>query len=279
MTDISVIIPTYNRVEFVQKAVESVLNQTHKDFELIIVDDGSEDNTKEIISSFHDERIKYYYQFNRGPGPARNEGIKKSSGKYLAFLDSDDVWVSEKLETQLNEMKKHAEYFLSHTEELWYKGVRQIKPLKMHRKRHGDIFEWSLKLCSVSMSTVMIKGELIDRIGYFDKNLEVCEDYDYWLRVTSQYPVLLINEPFTIKQGGHYDQQSQKYFGLDKFRIYAIEKIIKSNTLNEEQSILAFNELKKKCRIYGQGCLKYNRKKEGEYYLKLPEKYESLINC
>ena len=278
MAEISVIIPAYNRAEFIQKAIKSVLNQTFKDFELIIIDDGSTDNTGDIIQEYNDKRVKYFHQFNRGPGPARNKGIKKSSGKYLAFLDSDDAWELEKLEIQINEMKDNPEYLLSHTEEIWFKGARRIKPLKIHRKRHGDIFNWSLRLCSVSMSTVMIEKELIDEIGYFDENLEVCEDYDYWLRVTAKYPVLLIDRPFTIKQGGHYDQQSQKYFGLDKFRIYAIEKLIKSDALTKEQLILAFNELKKKCRIYGQGCLKYSRKKESKYYLKLPEKYECLSN-
>ena len=88
----------------------------------------------------------------------------------------------------------------------------------------------------------------------------------------------MIDKPLTVKQGGHYDQQSLKYFGLDKFRIYAVEKIIQSGILNKEQLILAFNELKYKCKIYGQGCLKYNRKKEGEYYLELPEKYRTLAN-
>jgi len=279
MAVVSVVIPTYNRPEFTQKAVKSVLDQTFKDFELIVIDDGSTDNTKEVIRKFDDKRIKYYFQFNRGPGPARNFGIQKSTAPYIAFLDSDDVWAPEKLEIQLKEMEKHSEYLLSHTEEIWYKGERLIKPLKIHRKKAGDIFKWSLRLCSISMSTVVIKKELIDRVGLFDKDLEVCEDYDYWLRVTARLPVLLIDKPLTIKQGGHYDQQSQKYFGIDKFRIYAIEKIIQSGILNQEQMILAFDELSKKCRIYGHGCLKYGRKKEGEYYLRLPEKCRSLFNC
>jgi len=196
-------------------------------------------------------------------------GIQKARSPYLAFLDSDDVWVPEKLEIQINQMKAHSEFFLSHTEELWYKGSRRIKPLKIHRKKHGDIFQWSLKLCSISMSTVILKKELVKDIGLFDEKLEVCEDYDYWLRVTAQYPVLLIDKPLTIKQGGHFDQQSQKYFGLDKFRIYAIKKLINSNKLNKEQRELAMKELKKKCRIYGQGCLKYHKKEEGKYYLNL----------
>ena len=274
MSDISVIIPTYNRSGFLLKSVESVLNQSFKKFELIIMDDGSDDHTEEAIKKLKDKKIKYYYQFNRGPAAARNNGIKKSTCKYIAFLDSDDVWTEDKLKIQIKAMKENPDYIISHTEEIWYKGKRLIKPRRIHKKCQGDIFKQSLKLCSISMSTVMIRKELIKKTGLFDLDLEVCEDYDYWLRVTANYPVLLIDKPLTIKQGGHFDQQSQKYFGLDKFRIYAIEKLIKSKKLTKEKLRLAVDEMNKKCRIYGQGCLKYNKKEEGEYYIKLGKKYK-----
>ena len=266
------IIPAYNRQEFIQKAVESVLNQTFKDFELIIIDDGSTDDTKKIIQSFKDKRIRYYYHFNRGPAVARNKGIKKSSASYIAFLDSDDAWAPEKLAIQMKAMKEHPEYLISHTEEEWYKGKRRIKHLNIHKKKQDNIFKRSLQLCSISMSTVIIKKELTVRIGLFDPDLEVCEDYDYWLRVTAQYPVLLIDQALTIKQGGHYDQQSQKYYGLDKFRIYAIEKLIKSKSLDTEQLIPTYKEFHKKCRIYGHSCIKYGKNTEGENHLELSEK-------
>ncbi len=274
MSDISVIIPTYNRSEFLLKSVESVLNQSFKEFELIIIDDGSDDNTEELIKNLKDKRINYYYQFNRGPAVARNNGIKRSTCKYIAFLDSDDAWTEDKLKVQIKAMKENPGHIISHTEEIWYKGKRLIKPQKIHKKRQGDIFKQSLKLCSISMSTVMIRKELIKKIGLFDPDLEVCEDYDYWLRVTAQYSVLLIDKPLTIKQGGHFDQQSQKYFGLDKFRIYAIEKLIRSKKLTKENPALAVSEMNNKCKIYGQGCLKYNKKEEGEYYIKLGKKYK-----
>ncbi len=273
MAKVSVIIPTYNRTQFILIAIKSVLKQTFKDFELIIVDDGSTDNTNEMISGISDKRIQYYYQFNRGPGSARNTGIKKSSGDFISFLDSDDEWMPEKLEIQLSEMEKKKNYYLSHTEEIWYKGKRLIKPKKIHKKRENNIFNQSLQLCSISMSTVMIRRDLINIVGLFDEKLEVCEDYDYWLRVTAKFPVLLINKPLTIKQGGHFDQQSQKYLGLDKYRIYAIEKLINSSVLNKTKLKYAFKELSYKCKIYGKGCLKYHKNKEGVYYLELPEKY------
>lgn len=276
MAKISVIVPTYNRAGFLKIAVESVLQQIYQDFELIIVDDGSIDGTKEYCETIDDIRIKYIYQFNRGPASARNNGIKNAKGEYIAFLDSDDKWCDNKLQIQINEMMTQSSYLLSHTEEIWYKGKRLIKPKKIHKKRSDDIFKQSLKLCSISMSTVMIKKELIKKIGLFDETLEVCEDYDYWLRVTAYYPVLLIDKPLTIKQGGHYDQQSQKYFGLDKFRIYSLEKIIESGQLDSEKLSLAYKEFEKKCAIYGKGCIKYNRQKEGDYYLGLSQKYRTI---
>ncbi|MBU1076417.1 MAG: glycosyltransferase family 2 protein [Spirochaetes bacterium] len=274
---ISVIIPTYNRARFVSLAIQSVLEQTFEDLELIVIDDGSTDETKDVVNRIRDKRLQYHYQFNRGPASARNNGLKQVSGSYIAFLDSDDKWVPEKLEIQLHTMKKNNDYLLSHTEETWYKGRRLIKPKKIHRKGWGDLFKQSLKLCSISMSTVILKRELIDTVGLFDEALEVCEDYDYWLRVTPVYAVLLIRDALTIKQGGHYDQQSQKYKGLDKYRIYALEKMINSHVLKEEQLQLALEELGKKCRIYGKGCIKYDKEEEGEFYLRLPEKYRDLI--
>ncbi|MFC1889985.1 hypothetical protein ACFL4G_09525 [Thermodesulfobacteriota bacterium] len=153
-----------------------------------------------------------------------------------------------------------------------------MKPQRIHRKREGDLFRWSLKLCSISMSTVVVKRELFGEVGTFDPALEVCEDYDFWLRVTARYPVLLVDAPLTVKQGGHFDQQSRKYFGLDRFRIYAIEKLLRANGLNDEQRTLAFEELERKCRIYGRGCLKYDRKEEGDHYLGLPEKYRPPVD-
>jgi len=270
---VSVILPTYNRPAFTEKAVGSVLAQTFPDFELIVVDDGSTDGTSEAVEGFSDARLRVHHMNNRGPGPARNAGIEISSGQYIAFLDSDDAWVPEKLETQLDAMRASPEHALSHTEEVWYKGTRLVKPQRIHRKRNGDLFQWSLKLCSISMSTVMVKRTLFDEVGTFDPSLEVCEDYDLWLRVTARHPVLLVDAPLTIKQGGHFDQQSAKYVGLDRFRIYAIEKCLKAGGLSDDQRVLALEALERKCRIYGRGCLKYGRTQEGEHYLGLPEKY------
>ncbi len=275
---ISVIIPTFNRAEFLKISISSVLNQTFKEFELLIIDDGSTDNTKEIIKSFNDDRIKYiYYNQNKGPSYARNTGIKLAQSNFIAFLDSDDKWKNEKLEIQYKSMLKNSNYLLSHTEEIWYKNGKILNPKKIHKKQQGDVFQQSLRLCAISMSTVMVKKELFKIVGLFDENLLVCEDYDMWLRVTARFPVLLISDALTIKYGGHKDQLSQRFIGMDKFRIYAIEKLINSEILSKEKLKMAIKELEYKSLIYGKGCIKHNKKEEGEYYLQLPEKYKKLV--
>ncbi len=268
--DISVIIPTFNRADFLKKAIESVLSQTYQGFELIIVDDGSTDDTYEIVSEFKNN-VVYIKQENRGAAAARNTGIKRAKNKFLAFLDSDDCWDKEKLAIQMDEMEKNPSYLVSHTQETWYRKGVLLNQKKKHKKYHGYIFDKCLPLCAVGMSTVMIKKELFERVGEFDENFPCCEDYDFWLRVSARYPFLFIDKPLTLKNGGRLDQLSFIYrTGMDKFRIQAIVKILETgNILSDEQRGFAMEELKRKCRIYGNGCIKHGREKEGEYYLSL----------
>jgi len=266
MPDVSVIIPTYNRADYVCEAVESVLSQIYQDFELIIVDDGSTDNTRERLEKYS-KRILYVYQENKGVSFARNKGIELSSCPYICFLDSDDIWTERKLEIQTGIMKSNPDIHISYTDEIWIrKGVR-VNPKKKHRKFAGDLFEKSLELCIISPSSVMIKRDLFEKTGFFDEELEVCEDYDLWLRITKDYPVCFINKPLIIKRGGHPDQLSHKYWGNDRFRVYAIEKIMYGGFLTSEQKKQALNELIRKCEILAQGFHKRNKFKEREKYL------------
>jgi len=275
--DISVIIPTFNRANFLKKAIQSVLSQTYQGFELIVVDDGSTDNTYKIISEFKNN-IVYIKQKNRGPAAARNTGIKRAGNKFLAFLDSDDCWDKEKLAIQIDEMQKKPFYLISHTREIWYKNSKLLSQKKKHKKYHGYIFDKCLPLCAVGMSTVMIKKELFERVGEFDENFPCCEDYDFWLRVSARHPFLFIDKPLTLKDGGRPDQLSFIYrTGIDKFRIQAIVKVLEAgNILSDNHRRLAMKELKRKCRIYGNGCVKHERIKEGKYYLMLSEKYDKI---
>ena len=267
---ISVIIPTYNRYYFLEKAVKSVLKQSLKDFELIVVDDGSKDGTKELIQSFCGERFRYFYQENRGVSAARNKGVIESKGDLIAFLDSDDCWKEKKLEKQVKVMESNS-CLISHTQELWYRRGKILNQKKKHRKRSGNLFKKSLEMCSISMSTVMIRKSLFDEVGLFDENLTVCEDYDLWLRITSKYPVHLLDEELTVKDGGRSDQLSKKIPMPDRFRIQSIYKLLEDGVLDKNQSIMALKALQKKCKIYINGCRKHRRDEEAL-------KYESILN-
>ena len=275
--NVSVIIPTFNRGRLLKKAIDSVLNQTHTDLELIIVDDGSDDETPAMIAWYqkrNQQKIIFVQQKNRGPAAARNQGLAAARHDFIAFLDSDDWLQPDKIGLQVAAMQKEPDYLISHTEEVWYRDGKLLNQKVKHRKESGFIFGRCLDLCAVSMSTVMIRRQLIEQEGLFDEQLPCCEDYDYWLRVSVKHPFLLINRPLTSKEGGRPDQVSFIHrTGIDKYRIRVIEKILASGMLSVAQYRMAWEELVKKCRIYGNGCIKHGRSTEGEYYLLLPERY------
>jgi glycosyltransferase involved in cell wall biosynthesis len=268
---VSVIIPTYNRAWVIKEAIDSVLAQDYAEFELIVVDDGSTDQTSDVLDTFGNV-IKVFSQKNKGVSAARNRGIAEASGNFIAFLDSDDLWHPQKLSSQIDFFNQTPDALICQTEEVWIRNGLRVNPKKRHKKPSGMIFKPSLKLCLVSPSAVMIRRHLFDRVGGFDETLPACEDYDLWLRISCRFPIYLIDTPLIIKRGGHDDQLS-KGAGLDKFRIKAIEKIIKSGLLSEDQHRAAVKTLKKKCAIYAAGCRKRGRTDEAGYYESLSKKY------
>jgi glycosyltransferase involved in cell wall biosynthesis len=269
---VSVIIPTYNRGWIIREAIDSVLAQDFTDFELIVVDDGSTDNTADILRGFGSD-IQVIRQSNAGVSAARNRGIKASAGRWIAFLDSDDLWLPQKLSRQVDFFAAHAHAMVCQTEEQWIrKGVR-VNPKARHHKFSGLIFERSLELCLVSPSAVMIRKDLFNDVGLFDEGLPACEDYDLWLRISCRFPVYLIDTPLIIKRGGHDDQLSRAP-GLDKYRIQSLHNIIESNLLSNTQRTAAARILRQKCRIYANGCRKRGRNAEARYFEALAGKYE-----
>jgi len=266
---VSVIIPTYNRAGFLSRAVDSVLSQQYPRFELIVVDDGSTDGTKAVLDSYGDRIRVITLPANRGPAAARNLGIQAARFELIAFLDSDDCFQPGKLALQAAAMEAHPESLISHTEEIWFRRGERLHPKKRHRKEGGDLFARSLELCVVGMSTVMARKELFARVGGFDESFPCCEDYELWLRCAVSHRFLLVAEPLTVKHGGRLDQVSVRYrVGMDRYRIRAIEKLLKRRDLTAEQRDLARRELARKCRIYGQGCIKHGRPDEGEIFLR-----------
>ncbi|MEJ5358231.1 MAG: glycosyltransferase [Desulfobacterales bacterium] len=268
---VAVILPTFNRAWCLAEAVESVLSQTYRDFELIVVDDGSSDGTAELLARY-EGRLRAIRRENRGVSAARNAGVAASRSPLLAFLDSDDLWLPGKLARQVAFFEAHPEAAICQTGEIWVRNGRRVNPGLRHRKPSGWIFEPSLELCLVSPSAVMVRRSLFEEVGPFDESLPACEDYDLWLRVSLRHPVFLLPEPAVVKRGGHPDQLSRGW-GLDRFRVRAIEKILRAGGLAPGQRAAALAVLQRKCRIYAAGCRKRGRVGEAEAYERLAREF------
>jgi glycosyltransferase involved in cell wall biosynthesis len=256
----SVIIPVYNRYHCVRKAIDSVLSQTFADYELIVVDDGSTDDTPRVAEEYAD-RIRYLRRENRGVSAARNTGVTASTASWLAFLDSDDLWLPGKLERQARFIRENPGIMIHQTDETWIRRGRRVNPRERHLKREGHIFIDSLGLCLISPSAAIMSRECFDRYGPFDEDLPACEDYDLWLRVTARERVGLAPERLVVRHGGHADQLSARYPAMDRFRVYAILKLLEREgaSLPPEYSGQAAAVAAEKARILRDGALKRKR--------------------
>jgi glycosyltransferase involved in cell wall biosynthesis len=261
---VSVIIPTHNRAALVREAVASVKAQTYRDFEVLVVDDASTDATWEALAAWREVRV-LRHACRRGVAAARNTGIDAARGEWLAFLDSDDLWLPEKLARQMAYLKDQPDLLISQTDETWVRrGVKVNKPAA-HRKVAGRIFFASLERCLISPSAVILNRRLLEAHGGFDEDLAAAEDYDLWLRLTWRYEVGLVDEPLVIKRGGHPDQLSRQW-GIDRFRIRALVKLLGEPDLPEACARAARRRLAVKCAIYAQGCKKRGKLAEAAYY-------------
>ncbi|MFO7891418.1 MAG: glycosyltransferase [bacterium] len=269
---ISIIIPTFNRKSRIITAIDSVLRQTYQNFELIIIDDGSTDNTEKAIKSY-ENKVKYFYQTHRGVSAARNSGIQKSKGDYICFLDSDDEWVENKLETQVTLVRSDPQIKICYTDEIWIRNGVRVNPKKIHQKYSGRIYQRCLPLCIISPSSVMIHRDVFEQAGRFDPQMTVCEDYDLWLRISHHYPVTFIPQPLIIKKGGHEDQLSQKFWGMDRYRVKAMEKMLQKDNLSLKDKKATIKMLQRKCDILSNGFLKRGKKQQAEYFISLKNKY------
>ncbi len=271
MDSITVIIPTFNRAGVLPETIGSVSAQTYAATEIIVVDDGSTDDTARVvehITASCSVPVRYLKQSNRGPAAARNLGISRAGSDTIAFLDSDDAWHKKKLEIQAQALLSAPEHLISHTRERWYRRGKHLNQRKRHVPQNGDIFEQCLLLCAVGMSTVMARKRLFDKYGLFNENLCCCEDYEMWLRVSRTEKFLLVDRPLTIKNGGRSDQVSQQCrVGMDRFRIQSLGRLLTNETLSRQQRRAVYEIFIKKCEIYGGGCVKHGKKREGEYYL------------
>lgn len=277
---ISVIIPTFNRAEFLKEAIQSVLDQDYflgldkeRIFEIIVVDDGSTDKTGEVVHSFESE-IRYVYQENRGVSAARNTGLKHASGNFIAFLDSDDLWKRNKIRIQMSLMNTLSRAKMCYTDETWIRDGIFVNPKKRHQKYSGWIFDRVLPLCLISLSSALFRKEVFDKIGSFDEDFPVCEDYDFGIRLTHRYPARFLTRPLIVKRGGHEDQLSRRYWGMDRFRIKALEKALTMD-LSPQQREQVHAEIVKKSRVLAKGFAKRGKTADVERYRKLIETYTS----
>ena len=258
----SVIIPTFNRAHILAKSIDSVLLQKRDCGELIIVDDGSTDETAELVKSYqeiHGAYIKYIFHDNCGVATSRNRGIELAKSQWVAFLDSDDQWLKNKIKSQLSFLDEHEDIHFVHTNEKWQKNGEHLNQKDIHTKGGGDQFTPSLERCMISPSTVLTHKNLLNVLGLFDEDFLVCEDYELWLHITANLPVGYIKKVKTIKTGGHSDQLSQKYRAMDVWRFLALVQLAVSNTAPEEKSTLLAEAIDAKHSLLVKVMNKHNR--------------------
>ena len=285
MTEVSVIIPTYNREKFISECVQSVLAQTLPAREIIIVDDGSTDATYNILrdlgfNSLSTKKtvLRYFFQQNRGVSSARNLGIKEARSEYIALLDSDDLWLKSKLDRQVSAFQNDTQSSrLCHTDEIWIRNGVRVNQHKKHKKHGGNVFQSCLKLCCISPSSAMMHRSVFEDFGFFDEDLPACEDYDFWLRYSAKEDVNFIDEPLIIKKGGHSDQLSGAHWGMDRFRIYSIEKILEEHDLKLVYKIEAIREIILKLEILINGSQKRQKFAYAENMLQKKQHWEAIL--
>lgn len=268
----SVIIPVFNRARVIGRAIDSVLGQSFSDWELIIIDDGSSDALAAALEPYQsNNKLRLYRTQNQGVSKARNFAAKMAQGKWLAFLDSDDEWLAGKLEKQAR-LIDHSDFKLVHCEEIWIRNGIRVNQMKKHKKGGGDQFIPSLKLCAISPSAAAIEKKRFFELGGFREDYPVCEDYDLWLKHTSQQNVGFLEEALVRKYGGHEDQLSRKFKAMDYWRVKSLKWILDHRDLPPEKQVALLKVLNKKLKVLEQGS-----RKHGNHELLKKLKEEGLL--
>lgn len=258
------IVPTFNRLAVIKRCLHSVVTQkvpfSEQEVELIVVDDGSTDGTAEYLASEFPDVI-YMSQSNAGVSAARNLGLSVAQGEWIALLDSDDEWLPNKLIAQF-QLLSESGLKVCHTEERWIRNGVRVNQMKKHTKRGGWIFEHCLPLCVMSPSSMLIHRSVFDTVGLFNESLAACEDYDLWLRITARYEVAYVDKACINKYGGHADQLSRQYWGMDRFRVVALENCLTDSCvakyLSPQLQDSVRSMLTKKLTILLKGAVKHS---------------------
>lgn len=244
----SVIIPVYNRTNTLKSAIESVFSQTFTNYEIIIIDDGSDESVNKILKPYMGRLNYIKLKNNRGVSYARNIGIKAANGRYIAFLDSDDIWLPDKLQKQFDMFKQSA-LSIIHTNEFWYKKDRFINQGKKHKRYGGKIFDKVLDFCRISPSSVAIHKDVFRNCGLFDESMRVCEDYDLWLRICAKYEVGYLSEKLIIKRAITDDQLSDSIKYIEFIRLVSLARFVHCKKLSPENKLSAIKEIRRKADI------------------------------
>ena len=267
---VSVIIPTFNRIEFLSHALDSVFSQSYEATEIIVVDDGSTDHTVEKLSPAYPS-VRFLRQENQGVSAARNLGIIKAENPWIALLDSDDRWAPEKLDRQINHLSQNPSLRAVHTGEKWIRNGKEINiPASLDKTKDG-LWERSLEKCIICPSSVLLHQSVFEKIGTFDPSLAICEDYDFWLRLLLTHKIGLIEEPLVHKYGGHPDQLSMSTWGLDRFRVQSLEKISTFGHIKPSQKAQINETIFRKTDLLIQGFKKHGKYEEAQRYQDLKD--------
>jgi glycosyltransferase involved in cell wall biosynthesis len=266
--EVSVIIPSCNRAAMLREAIDSVLAQTLDAFELIVIDDGSTDDTPALLDGICREHSKVRFESmpHRGVAAARNRGVELARAPLIAFLDSDDIWHREKLTRQLDFMRANPPLKISQCQEIWIRGGRRVNPGRRHLKRGGDQFVESLRTCLVSASAVIMRTEFFRALGGFDEVMLAAEDYDLWLRIMLDHEIGLLDEYLLTRCGGRADQLSASTPAIDRFRIFALMKLLASDRLSGERRTAVSDVFIEKCKIYSGGLRRRGRTADADFY-------------
>jgi len=278
---VSVIIPVFNRRELCKRALLSVLEQSYDNVETIVVNDGSTDglNFEDLSKSLGRSDFKFIdLDYNYGVSYARNRGIEKSQGDWIAFLDSDDTWHKDKIKKQIEFINDNSDCRILQTKEIWVRNGVRVNPPKTHEKKSGDLFEVSLKRCMITPSSVMIKKSIFTENGYFNESIPACEDYDMWLRITIDNHVGLVDEFLMTRYGGHLDQLSSSVPVLDKYRIRSMLDLLHNKKLDEIRKKKVQKELIKRCKIVASGAEKRGKLDEYRRYKKIDEEIKVVFD-
>ena len=256
---VSIIVPTYNRAHFIAEAINSVLNQTFRDFEMIVVDNYSSDNTESVVKSYNDERIRYFKNRNNGLiSINRNYGIKKSRGAYIAFLDDDDLWLPEKLAKQVDILDSNNELGLVYSDSyiIDRDGHEREQTYFYSRKPlGGNVFDELLQNSPIPLLTVMVRREVLDKVGEFNPRYKIAQDYDLWLRIVEYYPVDFMEQP------------------LAKFRVHSESSYQRNIVVAYQEELQIMDYWLNRIKDRGKGLIGKVKKKRAGLHLSLMSGY------